>query len=444
MLEIDIVGPLLASNGFTHILTAVDVFSRYLFAVPLKRPDTHSVVRGLLSIFTKHAYVPKHILTDKGTAFTAELLTEIAKAAVIHIFHATIKHAQTKGMVERTHAKLIKILKISINADRPQWDRYVDIAILDHNTTYHDSLKCSPTEIFYGRIPYNPLDLQFRYTKKPAEKKFKDVNEILDKMNFIFRDNLDNIISAYHKYKTYYDRKARAQPLKKNEFVFLLDPKYDSQRSKEEFKTFHWKGPYKVMKVLSDSNYIIRKVGTHKTQCVHRMRLRLFKPEFPIDDINVSKNLYPDSERVEDTDIFDSNIPITDEVDQDNLDQDLVEDEPSQNIVPPVQERNSPQASSPETNTRIDNQQVENDHNESRLPTVRLGTQEEIFLLPARDESRIRVPLRDEQHESHSQRTNTQTEDEERMSSRPSRNNQSRYRLRENPTPKTYPDFLIH
>ena len=273
------------------------------------------------------------------------------------------------------------------------------------------------------------------------------MNEILDKMNFIFRDNLDNIISAYHKYKTYYDRKARAQPLKKNEFVFLLDPKYDSQRSKEEFKTFHWKGPYKVTKVLSDSNYIIRKVGTHKTQCVHRMRLRLFKPEFPIDDINVSKNLYPDSERVEDTDIFDSNIPITDEVDQDendNLDQDLVEDEPSQNIVPPVQERNSPQASSPETNTRIDKQQVENDHNEFRLPTVRLGTQKEIILLPARNESRIRVPLRDEQHESHSQRTNTQTEDEERMSSRPSRNNQSRYRLRENPTPKTYPDFLIH
>ena len=385
LLEIDIVGPLPASNGFTHILTAVDVFSRYLFAVPLKRPDTHSVVRGLLSIFTKHAYVPKHILTDKGTAFTAELFSGIAKTADIHISHATIKHAKTIGMVERTHAKLKKILKSSVNADRPQWDRYVDIAIMAHNTTYHDSLKCSPTEIFHGRIPYNPLDLQFRNANKPAETKCKDVNEILDKMNFIFRDNLDNIISAYHKYKKYYDRKARAQPLKVNEFVFLLDPKYDSQRSKEEFKTFHWKGPHKMMKVLSDSNYIIRKVGTHQTQCVHRMRLRLFKPEFPIDDINVSKHLYPDTERVEDTDIFDSNIPTNDEVDQnenDNLDQDLVEEEPSEEIVPEVQERHSPQAISPEITTRIDYQQVETDHNEFRPPTVRFGTQEEIILPP--------------------------------------------------------------
>ena len=329
--------------------------------------------------------MPKHILTDKGTAFTAELLSEIAKTADVHISHATIKHAQTIGMVERTHAKLKKILKFSVNADRPQWDRYVDIAIMAHNTTYHDSLKCSPTEIFHGRIPYNPLDLQFRNANKTAETKCKDVNEILDKMNFIVRDNLDNIISAYHKYKMYYDRKARAQPLKVNEFVFLLDPKYDSQRIKEEFKTFHWKGPYKVMKVLSDNNYIIRKVGTHQNQCVHRMRLRLFKPEFPIDDINVSENLYPDTEMVEDTDIFDSNIPANDEVDQnenDNLDQDLVEEEPSEEIVPQVQERHSPHAIPPETTTRIDYQQVETDHNDFRPPTVRFGTKEEIILPP--------------------------------------------------------------
>ena len=177
------------------------------------------------------------------------------------------------------------------------------------------------------------------------------------------------------------------------------------------------------------------------------MRLRLFKPEFPIDDINVSKHLYPDTERVEDTDIFDSNIPTTDDVDQnenDNLDQDLVEDEPSAEIVPPVQERHSPQVFPPEITTRIEYQQVETDHNNFRPPTVRFGTREEIILPPPRDESRIRVPLRDEQHENQSQQTNTQNKDEERMSSRPSRSNQSRYRLRENPTPKKYPDFLIH
>ena len=376
MLAIDIIGPLTASNGFTHILTAIDVSSRYLFAVPLRQPDTQSVVKGLLSIFTRHAYVPKHILTDKGTAFTAEVLTELAKAADKNISHATIKHAQTIGMVERSHATLKKILKISVKADRPQWDRYVDIAIMTHNTTYHDSLKCSPTEIFHGRVPYNPLDLQFKNAQNQIKTKFKDINEILNKMNSTFRENSDNIIAAYHKYKTYYDRKARAQPLKVNDIVFLLDPKYDSQRSKEDFKTFHWKGPYKVMKVLSDSNYIIWKVGTHKTQWVDRMRLRLFKLEFNIDYTDVSKQIYPDNERAEITDICDSNIPRKDEQDQEdisNLDQDLITTEPSeQTNNRQVEHRQDITAErEQESPVREDNPAVEIEFNDFRPLTVR-------------------------------------------------------------------------
>ena len=130
-------------------------------------------------------------------------------------------------------------------------------------------------------------------------------------MNFTFRENPDNIISAYHEHKAYYDRKARAQSLRMNDFVFLLHPKYDSQRSKEEFKTFHWKGLYKVLEVLSDNNYIIRKVGTLKTQCVHRMRLRPFKPDCRIDDISkLSKQIYSENHKVEKTDIIDSNIRV--------------------------------------------------------------------------------------------------------------------------------------
>ena len=44
IMEIDLVGSLPAYNGFTHTLTGIDVFSRYLFAVPVRKPDTTSIV----------------------------------------------------------------------------------------------------------------------------------------------------------------------------------------------------------------------------------------------------------------------------------------------------------------------------------------------------------------------------------------------------------------
>ena len=85
-------------------------------------------------------------------------------------------------MVERSHAKLKKILKIHVYVDRPQWDRYVDIAIMAHNTTYHASLKCSPTEIIHGRTPYNALDLKYSNPEKRVDIKFGDVNKKLARM----------------------------------------------------------------------------------------------------------------------------------------------------------------------------------------------------------------------------------------------------------------------
>ena len=65
ILESDLVGELPPSNGFTHVLTACDCFSRYLFAIPIRKPDTKSVVEAVMRNLTQHPYAPKTILTDK-------------------------------------------------------------------------------------------------------------------------------------------------------------------------------------------------------------------------------------------------------------------------------------------------------------------------------------------------------------------------------------------
>ena len=41
LMEVDIVGPLPASNGFTHILTAIEVFSRFFLLYQFENPTHH-------------------------------------------------------------------------------------------------------------------------------------------------------------------------------------------------------------------------------------------------------------------------------------------------------------------------------------------------------------------------------------------------------------------
>ena len=252
ILEIDLVGELPCSNGYTHILTACDNFSRYLFAIPIRKPDTKSVVNALMQIFTRHAYIPKTIVTDKGSAFTSSIMTELMRFAGIQIEHATVKYAQTIGMVERSLQRLKQILKINVAADSPQWDKYVNLAIMAHNTTYHQALKCTPSEMFHGRVPFNALELKF---SNPLQCRTQetDLTKLVDQVNEKQNQVNNNIIQAYHKYKRYYDRKAQASPLKVNDFVFLLNPKITNQSDKIAFNNYKWEGSLKIVKVLTNS-----------------------------------------------------------------------------------------------------------------------------------------------------------------------------------------------
>ena len=66
-------------------------------------------------------------------------------------------------------------------------------------------------------------------------------------------------------------------------------------------------------KVLTDSNYIIRKVNTNYTQCVHRIRLKPIKPSETPEDLEVVNpvNFQPDPLRRQhmEQELFDKHIP---------------------------------------------------------------------------------------------------------------------------------------
>ena len=100
-----------------------------------------------------------------------------------------------------------------------------------------------------------------------------------------FKETIKNLISAFQKYRGYYDQKALAHPLKLHSFCLLLDPLLTTQ-SDIGSKSMQVSIPmYRVEKVLTSSNYIIRKMGTNNTQCVHLIRLRPVIPQHQPEDL---------------------------------------------------------------------------------------------------------------------------------------------------------------
>ena len=279
ILEIDILPNLPNSAGYQNIVTMIDVFSRYLFAYPTQDATAKTIGRCIVDVMTRHAYLPMLILTDKGSQFRSEIVAKITRILEIQISHASTKHAQTMGILEKTHASIKTALKISSGERRSMWHKYVQIAVMNYNTTYHETLGCEPSTVFHGRIPYNVLDLKLGIRPKWKTTANSDMVEQLQKqIDEVRATAKDNIMLSYR--------------LKINDYCYILNPKADNQSAKFAFQECIWTGPYIVTKVLSNNNYTIRKIGTRHTQTLHRIRIRPYVPEQRIPDVTVRANEY--------------------------------------------------------------------------------------------------------------------------------------------------------
>ena len=279
-------------------MTPIDVFSRYLFAYPTSNQDAKTVAKVIINIKTKHAYLPILLISDEGTAFTSHVIKELAGVLGNTLKHATTKHAQTIGLLERSHASIKQSLKIETCERRSLWHQYISIAELDYKTSYHSSIGCELSRVFHGRIFYNILDIKKSIcSQKNSSPDSEIAQDVLEQTEMIFQDVRRNAMQAHIKYKAYYDKKTKASKLKQSDYVYILQPKADHQGSKYPFTDFQWIGPYIIEKVLPNNNYLVRKIGTNKTQFLHRMRLRQFTPRQPIADTSLTpREWQPDPE----------------------------------------------------------------------------------------------------------------------------------------------------
>ena len=298
-MQIDLLPNLPTSGGYQTVITAIDVFSRYLFAYPLIEATATNVAKVIIDIMTKHSCLPITLITDKGSAFTSTIIAEITQILGITLKCATTKHPQTIGKLKRTHASLKTNLKMASGEYRRQWHKYLPLAVLNYNTTYHSSIGCEPSKVFHGRIPFNVID--HKLGNNPNKNFFPTTEfaeEVQQRTQILLDQTKKNIMQSYLKYKDYYDRKAKAAPLKEKDYCFVLQPKADNQASKIPFREYRWIGPFVVQTVLSNDNYIVRRLNTNKTQILHRIKLKKFVPNAPLENIYDGEKLQPDNEIV--------------------------------------------------------------------------------------------------------------------------------------------------
>ena len=252
--QIDLVGSLQAPLH-RYVSTAIDAFSKYLFAVPLTNARADTIAREVTSIFSRRSYLLKTILSDLGYSFVAEFTHELTQLQRVKLDHASLKHPQFVGVVERSHCVLKLFLKLNTNEQLSDWYKYVSLATFIHKTSYHSTIGCSPTVLFHGREPIKSLDLGFTNTMiERFSPNSECVIALQDAMNKKFSQTKLKLTEMYNRYRAYYDCKAEAKQRPIFSYCLLLNPKRMTQSDFASKSLPIWLPFYRIEKFLTTFN----------------------------------------------------------------------------------------------------------------------------------------------------------------------------------------------
>ena len=152
--NVDLVGPLPSSLGFTYLLTMVDRTTRWPEAVPLTSGTTAEMARAFIGTWVARFGTPSDLSSDRGSQFTSELWNAIADSLGVKLHRTTAYHPQANGLCERFHRAMKASLRASLKdsgwVDRLPW------VMLGLRTAPKEDLQSSSAELVYGqplRVP---------------------------------------------------------------------------------------------------------------------------------------------------------------------------------------------------------------------------------------------------------------------------------------------------
>jgi transposase InsO family protein len=109
--HLDMVGPLRqAPKGFTHLLVAIDKFSKWIEARPIVNVRSEEAVTFFTDIIYRFG-IPYTIITDNNTQFTGKKFLNFCDDNNIRVDWLAVAHPKMNGQVQRANNMILQGLK---------------------------------------------------------------------------------------------------------------------------------------------------------------------------------------------------------------------------------------------------------------------------------------------------------------------------------------------
>jgi ribonuclease HI/transposase InsO family protein len=255
---LDLVGPLQkAPRGFSHLLVAIDKFSKWIKVRPLTSIRSEQAVAFFTNIIHRFG-VPNSIITDNGTQFTGKKFLDFCEDHHIRVDWAAVAHPMTNGQVERANGMILQGLKPRIYNDLnkfgKRWMKELPSVVWSLRTTPSRSTGFSPFFLVYGAEAILHTDLEYG---SPRTKAYVDQSNQTTR-----EDSLDLLEEArdvallhsaryQQSLRRYHARRVRPRGFQVGDLVLRLR---QDARGRHKL-TPPWEGPFIIAKILKPGTY---------------------------------------------------------------------------------------------------------------------------------------------------------------------------------------------
>jgi transposase InsO family protein len=160
-LHVDLTGPHIPSRqGCTYIMTAIDAYTRFLIAVPIRHKSAEAVAQALV----EKVFIPfgawRVMVSDQGKDFNNSILDSVARLLGINKVRTTSYRPSSNGVVERVHRTLNNLMCTVVSEKQRDWQDRLPALVAAYNAAYHEGIGHSPYFLTYGREYVLALDVQ--------------------------------------------------------------------------------------------------------------------------------------------------------------------------------------------------------------------------------------------------------------------------------------------
>ena len=259
---LDQVGPLPRSSpgGHTYLLVAVDKFTKWVEAVPVRDQTAKTAVQFFKGITCRFG-MPHSIITDNGTNFDSKEFRKFCDDGGIKLKFASVAHPQTNGQVERINGLIGDGLKKRLTGAAGAWVEELPSVLWSLRTTPNRSTQYTPFFLVHGAEAVLPADVRFEaprvtaYTESTSNIALQDAVDLLDEA----RDIALARTTVYQQaLRNYHSRRIRSRSFRVGDMVLRLKQERPLKLESP------WEGPYIVTEVIPGGAYRLKNPASGK------------------------------------------------------------------------------------------------------------------------------------------------------------------------------------